>query len=77
MLFNSVDLDRYSKNEMMCLTGTFKVEFVSQLAFVFSPLWELTAGLIPDCALLAACFVTGPLLFNRWLEELEKINNNN
>lgn len=61
--FNSADLARYSKNEIMCLTGTCNAEYGSQLAFAFSPLQGLTAILIPDCALLAACFVMGPLLF--------------
>lgn len=75
-LFNSVDFDRYSKKWCTQLAH-LRLNLLSQLAFVFSPLWGQTAGLIPDRALLAACFLTGPRLLNSCLEELEKINNNN
>lgn len=62
---NCADFPRYSKNEMRCLTGIFNAEYGRQLAFAFSPLRGLTTILIPDRALLAAYFVTGPLLFTR------------
>ena len=53
--------------------GTSNAEYGNQLSFAFPPPRGLTAILIPDCALLAARSVTGPLLFTKWLEGLEKI----
>lgn len=61
-LFNGVDVAKYYNNKIMFLAGTFNAVHGSQLIFAFSPQRVI---LVPDCALLAACFVMGPLLFTR------------